>query len=102
MMPDDFLDDEVQELLGEIRVQMRIFGKLTKTSDLVFLARRIGRRQLVLSLQHADLFGAAKAFGQNVDERRIDIVDRLAVARKLGFDVWINHGAGDPFTSSWA
>ncbi|EGE57290.1 hypothetical protein RHECNPAF_4460062 [Rhizobium etli CNPAF512] len=102
MMPDNFLDDEVQELLGEIRVQIGGFRQLAKAFDLVFFARRIGRRQIVFGLQHADLFGAAEAFGQHVHESGVDIVDRLAIARELGFDGWINHGASDPFTSSSA
>lgn len=77
MMPDDFLDDEVQELLGEIRIQIGILGEVSKAFNLVFFARRIGRRQLVLGLEHANRLGAAEAFGQHVDERGIDIVDRL-------------------------
>ncbi len=32
MMPDDFLDDEVQELLGEIRIQMSSFARRRRRS----------------------------------------------------------------------
>src|SRR6478752_2579142 len=35
MMPDDFLDDEVQALLGEIRLQIGILGQVATAFDLV-------------------------------------------------------------------
>ena len=47
MVPDHFLDDEVQEFLREIGVEMRVFGQLAQPGDLLLLARRIGRRQAV-------------------------------------------------------
>src|SRR5690606_6288546 len=91
MMPDDFRDDEVQELLGEIRIQMSIPRQMAKPFDLVFLACRVGRRQIVFGLQEADFLGAAETLGQHMHERGIDIVDRLAVARKLVLDVLFDH-----------
>ncbi len=59
---------------------MRFLGKAPQPADLVFLARRVGRRQMVGGLEHAHRLGAAEPLGQEIDQRRVDIVDRLAVA----------------------
>jgi hypothetical protein len=43
---------------------------------------RVARRQAGLGLVLADRLGDAEALGQHVDQRRVDVVDRLAVARE--------------------
>ena len=58
VMPDDFLDDEVQELLSKIRIQISILGQTAKAFDLVFLARRVCRRQFILGFENANRLGA--------------------------------------------
>src|SRR5687768_10890633 len=62
---------------------MGLVGKAAKAGDLLGLARRVGRRQSVLGLQDANRLGAAEAFGEHVDQRSVDVVDRSAISPEL-------------------
>ena len=53
VVPDDFADDEVQELLGKRRVQVGVFGEPPQPGDLGDFTARIRRRQVVFGLQVA-------------------------------------------------
>jgi hypothetical protein len=75
MMPNDFLHDEVQEFFGEIGVEMGIDSQSAKTLDLTLFASRVSRGEAPFGLQHAHCLCAAEAFGQHMDQRRINIVD---------------------------
>src|SRR5579862_597803 len=90
VVADDFRDDEVQEFLGEIRIELGGLGELAKARDLGGLARRIGGRQAVLGLVAAHRLRALEALGQDMDQRRVDVVDAVAQAQEL----WIGHGPG--------
>ncbi len=83
VVADDLGDDEVEELLGEGRVEPGVLGQVAQPLDLVPLAGRIGRRQPVLRLQPPDLLGALEALGQHVDDRGVDVVDAAPQSEQL-------------------
>src|SRR6478609_11216676 len=70
---DDLGDDEVQERLGEHRVEAGAVGERPQPSDLPLLAQRVGGGQVLLGLEPADLLGALEALRQEMDERCIDV-----------------------------
>ena len=77
-MPDHLADDEGEILLREFRIEVGIPRQRAQAGDLLFLPPGIGRRHVVLRLQRADPLGAAEAFREHVDHRRVDVVDGLA------------------------
>ena len=74
-MPDDLIDDEPQELLAELGIEAGCVGQLTETGDLLGLAVRIGRGEPHLGLVLTDPFRDLEPFGQQVNERGVDVVD---------------------------
>lgn len=46
-MADHLIDDEAQELLGEVGVEIGVERELAQARNLAFLAARVGRRQVV-------------------------------------------------------
>ena len=80
MVPDHFVDDEAQEFFRELGIELRLCRKVSQPGDLALLAAGIGGGQAVRSLVPADSLGHLEALGEHVDQRRIDIVDALAVS----------------------
>ena len=80
VMPDYLVDDEAQELLGELRVEIGFFGQCAQAGDLAFLAVGIGRGQRVFGFVAAHRLRRAKPLGEDVDERGVEIVDATAEA----------------------
>lgn len=81
----DLSDDEVQEILGEFRVQIGLLRKIFKSCDLFRFAIRIGRGKVVFGFQFADSLGCFEPLSQSVDEDRIEAIDAATVAfEKLG------------------
>ncbi len=75
MVADDFVDDEVEELLGEGRIEIGLCGEFAESGDLTRLARCIGGRHVVLGFEASDPLGAFEPFRKHVNEGRIDVVD---------------------------
>ncbi len=75
MVADDFLHDEVEELLREFGIEIGADGEAAQARDLALLARRIGRRQAVLRLELAHALRALEPLGQQVDDGRVQVVD---------------------------
>src|SRR3546814_20882083 len=59
--------------------------------DLALFAARISGGQAFARLQFADRLGHLEPLGEHIDERRVDIVDALAVAAQL-----VVHGSAAP------
>ena len=76
---DDFLNDEVQEFLGEFRVQIGPFRKIFEPRDLFGFARGIGRRQVVLRLQNAHGLCVFEPLAQRVDQNGVQPVDAFSM-----------------------
>ncbi len=95
MVLDDFLNNEIQEFLGEFRVEIGPVCKVGKPRDLFLFAVWIGRGQGVFCFQNADGLCVFKAFAKRVDEDRVEAVDALAVALEDvgGFGCRIGHAA---------
>jgi hypothetical protein len=86
-----FGHDEIQELLGKLRIEFRRFGEFAKAADLRRFARGIRGRHACRSFQRADLLRALKPLRQEVDKGRIDIVD--GIAKTLQFECcFVSHG----------
>jgi hypothetical protein len=75
MVPDDLLDDEAEDLLRELRVQPRLDGELAQSPDLFGFPLRVRRRQPVGRFELADLLGAPEALREQMDQRRVEVVD---------------------------
>ena len=82
-------DDEVEPLLGERGVELRVFGERAQPRDLVRSRSGSDGRQAVLGLQHADLLGELEALGEQVHERGVDVVDAQPDGGQL-----LGHGDG--------
>lgn len=91
MVPDDLVDDEGQELLGELRIELGFDGQLAQPCDLALFAGRVSRRQLVCCLEPPDPLGVLEPLGEQMDEGGIDVVDaranflELGVGQRVGF-----------------
>src|SRR5690606_21737488 len=105
VVADHLGDDEVQELLGEGRVEPGVLGEVAQPGDLAGLAGRVGGRQPVLRLEAADLLGALEAFGEHVDDGGVDVVDAVAQPGEFlahgGVDVRGAGGAGGHGASAY-
>lgn len=84
VMPDYLVDDEAQELFGEFGVEVGFFGQRTQPCDLAFLAAWVGRGQRVFGLVAAHRLRRAETLGEDVDERRVEVVDAAAEAGQHG------------------
>ena len=74
-MADNLDDDEIQEFLGEIRVELGGFGQLAQAGDLDGFPAGVGGGQPVGGLIFAHRFGALEPFSQEMDQCGIDIID---------------------------
>ena len=83
MVANNLIDDEAQELLAEFGIKIGFLRKLAQPRDLAFLARWIGGGKGDLRFVLAHCLRDAKALGQHMNERRVDIVDALAIDRQL-------------------
>ena len=80
MVPDHFVDHEANELLAEFGIEIGFDRQRAQAFDLKRLAARIARRETGLGLVLAYRLGDAEAFGEHVDQRRVDVVDALTIA----------------------
>ncbi len=96
VMLNDFSDDEVQEFLGEFRVEVGLKGQVFEPCDLPRFAVRIRRGKVVFGFQLAHRLGVLEPLAQSVDEDGIEPVDTVAVpGQKIG-------GARGGVFSQWA
>ena len=79
MVSDDFVDDEAQELLGEIRVQIGPVCQIFEPRDLIRFAGRIGRGKVVFGFEFPHSLCVFEPLAQCVDEDRIQTVDAFAM-----------------------
>lgn len=76
---DDFLNDEVQEFLGEFRVEISLKCQILEPRDLLFFARGVGWGKVVLRLEDANGLSMCESFGQREDKDRVQPVDAFAM-----------------------
>src|SRR5690606_18819756 len=72
-----------QDLFCEIRIQMSLVSQAAQACDLLLLTGRIGRRHIALRLQRTNSLRAAEALREDVNESRIQIVDRGSILQEL-------------------
>ena len=72
---DDFLNDEIQEFLGEFRVKIGLACKVGQPGDLRRFAGRIAGWKVMGGFQFTNRLGVGKAFAQRVDKDRIQSVN---------------------------
>jgi len=87
-MADHFLDDEAQELFGEIGIKLGGLSQRTKARNLHLFAGGIGGRHAVLGLVLAHRLGAFESLRQQMHQGGIDIVDAVSQPQKF----WIGRG----------
>ena len=83
MVADDFADHEAQELFSEIGVEARGCGQGAQALDLARLTLGVGGRQIQARLDVSDALRAAKTLSQDMNQGRINVVDRDTRLRKL-------------------
>ena len=66
-MVNDFLNNEVQESLGEFRVEVGADCQIFETCDLRFFTLGIGRGKVVLGLEFPHGLSVLEALAQRVD-----------------------------------
>ena len=76
---DDFLNDEIQEFLGEFRVKIGPVRKVFEPRNLLFFARGVGGREVMLGFQNPNSLRVFEPLAQSIDEDRIEAVDAFAV-----------------------
>jgi hypothetical protein len=84
VVPNDFMNDKGQELLGKVWVKFADLREMPQTTELLGFSAGIARGQSVLSLQFADSVGTAEPLREHVDDRGIDIVDAVPQVAKFG------------------
>jgi hypothetical protein len=77
MVADHLVDDEGEVFFGKLGVELGVFRQGTQPSDLVFLPGWVSRGKIMVSLQSSYTLRTTEALRQNMDHRRIDIVDAL-------------------------
>lgn len=84
MVANNFMDNEVQKLLGKVRVQMGVFSQRAQAGNLPGFSGRVGWRHVVTRLERAHGFCAAEPFRQHGDKGCIDIVNAAAEVQQGG------------------
>jgi hypothetical protein len=82
-MPDDLVDDEGKERLGEFGVESRVLGQSPKPFDLPGFTLRVARRESVFRLQLPDLLCALETLRQQVNDRGVQVVDAAPEVKQL-------------------
>ena len=93
---DDLGDDEVEPLLGEGRIELRLLGDRAQAGDLGALALRIGGRHPVRGLEAADLLGELESLREHVHEGGVDVVDTEPQTGQISGDILLRHRARLP------
>src|SRR5689334_6847772 len=91
VVANNFLDNEIEKLLGEIRIEFGAMRQHAQTRDLSGLTVGIRGRQAFDGFQLSHRLGAFEAFGQKMNERRVDIIDAVA----QGLQLWNGHNHGE-------
>ena len=76
--------DKGKELLGKVRIEFAECSVMPQMYDLLCFPSGIGRWQIVLGLQLADGVGTPEPFGQQTDDRGIDVIDTVPEIAKVG------------------
>ena len=104
VMVDDLGHDEVEELLGEVGVEVRLLSQPAQPLDLTGLALEICRGKSIGSLELADALGELEPLRQQVYQRGIDVVDALADSLELSEGIFWGGGGlrhTENSTESW-
>jgi hypothetical protein len=83
VVPDHFFDNERQDLFCEVRIEISTPRQRAQSFDLRAFTVRIGRWEQETGFQFTDPLRALEALGEDVDQRRIEVVD--AVPKRLEF-----------------
>ena len=97
MVANHLRNNEVQELLRELRVQAGFLRHGTQASDLCLFTTGVAGGQVVLSLQDAHALGRLKTLCEDVHQRCIEVVNGAAHGEELFVDFrcdFIAHGGG--------
>ncbi len=89
---DDLGDHEGEPLLGELGVEVGLFGERPQSRHLHAFAVRVGCGHAGGRLQAPHLLGELEAFREQVDEGGVDVVDALPDAGEFGERVLVRVG----------
>ena len=103
---DDFLNNEIQELLRELGVEIGVFGQLFQPGNLGRFPCFVRWGKVVFGLEFAHRLGVGEPLGQRIDKNGIEPVDAGAVAgqKRCGAGDGVGHdrasNAGKPTSVS--
>ncbi len=86
VVADHFVDHEADELLAEVRIEVRVLGQLAQAGYLAFLAAGVGGGQVGLRLVFAHGLGDPEPLCEHMDQRGVDVVDAGAEAGENRID----------------
>jgi hypothetical protein len=81
---DDFLNDEVQEFLGELRIEIGLTGQILKTRNLFLFPRRIGGGKIVFGFENTHALGVFEPLGQGEKQDGSQPVNAFPVTFQKG------------------
>jgi hypothetical protein len=84
MLPNDFMNDKGQELLGKVWVKVADCREMPEAAHLLRFSAGIARGQSVPRFQCADGPGASEPLRQHVDNSGIDVIDAVPQISKFG------------------
>lgn len=90
-MANHLIDNEANEFFAEIGIELGGFGQCAQAGDLALLAPGIAGGQAFFRLVGPHRLGDAEAFGEHVDQRGVDIVNRGAEAAEDGVGCFVRH-----------
>jgi len=83
--------DHCHQPFDEVPTEANVIGDTHHSIQLASLSLIIDRRQRLFGFQVADMLGTAKAFGQNIEESGIQIVDGPPVGSELLCHIICHH-----------
>ncbi len=76
---DDFLNDEVQEFLGEFRIKIGLIRKGFEPRDLLCFTRRVRGREVMGGFEDTDGLCVFEPLAQSIDENGIETINAFAM-----------------------
>ncbi len=77
---DDFLNDEVQEFLGKLRIEVRLGRQILEPRNLLLFARGVGWGKVVLRLEDANRLCVFEPLGQREHKDCVQPVNAITMA----------------------
>jgi hypothetical protein len=92
VVPDDVLDDEREDLLGDHGIEARVMGQASQALDLTRLAARVTRGHARCGFQFSDRLSELESLREQANQGAVDVVDAVSQVSQ-SFSRSIGHGS---------